>query len=191
MKKEPTPQPTKLAKYTLTKEVEGVQLTASISPCSWMYDNYGLQLSVAMQGGGGTVTVHDRSTRFASATSADAERLFDMVRICKCKRCGSPAFDPQSAKTNRNGLCEHCFMQDLRKQFEKATQAESRKLARPDAKHKKEGCTHRVSAWIHPEDGDDYQMEFWLKNAPTEAQIKALLKRNGSTVLDDYQIVAL
>ena len=60
-----------------------------------------------------------------------------------------------------------------------------------DAKRKEEGYTHRVSAWIHPDDGDDYQMEFWLKNTPTEAQIKALLKRNGSTVLDDYQIVAL
>lgn len=190
MKNEPTAQPKKLAEYTLTKEVEGVQLTASISPCSWMYDNYGLQLSVAMHGGG-TVTVHDSSTRFASATSADVERLFDTVRICQCKRCGSPAFDPQSAKTNRNGLCETCFMQDLRKQLDKATQAENRKLARLDAKRKKEGYTHRVSAWIHPEDGDDYQMEFWLKNTPTEAQIKALLKRNGSTVLDDYQIVAL
>ena len=179
-----------LAKYTLTQEVEGVQLTASISPCSWIYDNYGLQVKVEMPRGG-NVFVRDRATRIADATQADVERLFNGVRICKCKRCGKPAFDPQSVETNRGGLCEACFVQDLDKEFQKATQAENRKLARLDAKRKKEGYTHRVSAWIHPDDGDDYQMEFWLKNTPTEAQIKALLKRNGSTVLDDYQIVAL
>lgn len=190
MKKEPTPQPKILAGYTLTKEVDGVQLTASISPCSWMYHNYGLQVLIEMRGGG-HVIVLDRATRFENATPADVERLFNTVHICQCKRCGNPAFDPRSVETNRSGLCEACFMQDLKKDIEKATRAEADKLARLDAERKKSGFTHRVSAWIHPDDGSDIHIERWFKSAPTEAQVKALLKREGSTVLDDYQVIPI
>ena len=52
--------------------------------------------------------------------------------------------------------------------------------------------TFRVSAWVHPEQGgDDDLVDFYFAAAPTDEQIRALLREAGSAVLDDYWVVPL
>lgn len=181
----------KLAGTVRTREIDGTQLTLEISPCSWMYPNYGLQVKITMAGGGDCF-FHEKDKLFADANEDDLNKLFDQVRLVKCSRCGKPAFDPMVCGTNRDGLCESCFIDDLNKEFQKVHEKERQKLAKLDAKRKAEGFTHRVSAWIHPsQGGDDYQVEIWFKRDPPQKEITDFLRKKKSSVLDDYQVLTL
>lgn len=166
----------------------GAELTATISPCSWMYKGYGLQVSVQMKGGGDVIK-HRKDVTFEDATEAQAIELAESIGVITCSRCGKPAFDPATCDTNRAELCEHCFLFDLNAKYEKDKKKEEQKLKRRDAAKKKQGYTHRVTAWVHPEaGGDDYMVDLYCPGKPTAAQIKAELKKEGSCVLDHYQI---
>lgn len=177
-----------LAKAMLTREIDGVVLTLEISPCSWMYPNYGLQVQVTMENNGGNVYLLDKAVKFENATEADLNRLFDRVKLVKCKICGKPAFDPTAAETNRDGKCETCFVGQLRKQFEKDQKKEDQRMAKLDAKYLKKGYTHRVDAWIHPAAGEDSMVTFYTQGEPSKDLIAAQLRKARSTVLDDYTV---
>jgi hypothetical protein len=57
---------------------------------------------------------------------------------------------------------------------------------------KKAGMEFRVSAWIHPEGGgDDCYVDWYLKSHPTPEQVTGFLRERHSSVLDDYEIIAL
>ena len=57
---------------------------------------------------------------------------------------------------------------------------------------KAEGMTVRVSAWVHPAaGGDDYQADWYFPARPAPAEIRSLLRGEGSSVLDDFQVIAL
>lgn len=165
-------------------------LTAEISPCSFMYPGYGLQLTVKIEGGGGNTIVQKKEIAIESATEDDCQDLLDTIQIVPCKRCGKPAFDPATCRTNRDGECEKCFMDALNAEFEKAQKKSEEKLKRDDAKNKKQGYTHRIMAWVHPPQGEDYQLVMYMQNA-TEQEIVKVLKRKKSTVTNDYQIIVL
>lgn len=183
-------EPNPLSKIVLTRELDGVPLSLNVSPCSWMYPTYGLQVQVTMAGGG-NVYIHDKTLPFEKATEADLNQMFDQVRLVACTRCGKPAFDPSAHKTNRAGLCEACFVADLDVEFKKAQETENTRMKRMDAKRKKEGFTHRVDAWIHPKrGGSDYQIAIYVKGEPSEAFIKAELGKKSS-VTTDYTVTKL
>lgn len=175
-----------LARMVLTREVDGAKLTLEVSPCSWMYAGYGLQVEISMVGGG-SAFIHNKALLFENATSADLESLFDSVRIVKCSRCGRPAFDHKAVSTNRAGLCESCFMSDLDEEFAEAQKEEANRFDLLDAQHRKEGFTHRVDAWIHAGRGEDTQISFYMVR-PTDADIRRALRKNKSRVLDDYSV---
>lgn len=179
-----------LATTVLTREISDVKLSLNVSPCSWMYQGYGLQVQVQMAGGG-SVYLQNKAVAFEKATEEDLNRLFDKVTLTTCKRCGKPAFDPAANDTNRAGLCEHCFLSDLQKEFDKASAKEAKRMARLDAKHRKNGFTHRVDAWIHPAHGDDLQISFYCKGAPSKQLISNEIRKAGSCKLDDYTVVDL
>lgn len=179
-----------LARTTLSKEVDGVTLTMRVAPCSWMYPGHGLQVQVAIENGG-DVCIHEPSIPFEEATEAVMFKLFDQVKLVKCSKCGGTAFDPIVCKTNRAGQCEACFLTDLKKKFDKENEKEVKRMARLDSKRKEEGFTHRIDAWIHPENGSDYPMSMWVKGKPTKKLIQEELRKKKSCVLDDYTITAL
>lgn len=182
--------PTSIAKMVLTRDVNGVALSLNVSPCSWMYQNYGLQVQINMAGGG-CIYILDKELPFEKATEDDLNRMFDQVRIVACKRCGKPAFDPSVHDTNREGLCEGCFMSDLDAELEKATKKEEAQFKRLNAKYKKDGYTHRIDAWIHPKHGgDDYQASFFVKGEPSKSFIEKELAKT-SRVTSDYTVVKL
>jgi hypothetical protein len=56
---------------------------------------------------------------------------------------------------------------------------------------KANGERFRLTAWIHPEAGDDYQADWYFTARPAPTRIRALLRNEGSIVLDDFEIITL
>jgi hypothetical protein len=173
-----------------TTECNGTQLTAEVSPCVWMYPAYPLQIRINMAGGGNAFKVHKGLT-WGTATEEDVVALAESVSVCACSRCGKPAFDPATVETNRGGLCESCFMADLTATYQKEVEKEMQAVRAEDDKMRADGFTHKVEAWIHPAQGDDYQIDFYVTSRPLDDTIVAMLARRGSAVPSDYVIKVL
>lgn len=164
----------------------GAKLSATVSPCVWLY-NSPFQITVTLVEGGTTFVI-DNNVKFADATEADVSRLLDRVQVKKCKTrgCQNPAFDPATTLTHRDGKCEQCFMKNLDKELEKAKAADRRKLAQMDRLYRARGFTHRVEAWVHA-DGGDKQLSIWLAN-PTEDSIRNELLHAGADAVHGYTL---
>jgi len=171
----------------LTRQVGGVTLTCYVALCSWN-SGEGVHLVVEYESGGKR-HLNDPNLDVEDATDADYQRLLDSVQIAPCKTCGAPAFDNSWQPTNRDGDCERCFHKIIDAELEQGLAKEAKKLAKLDAKYKAQGFTHRVEAWIH-RNGDDKQISLWMQN-PTQAQIRAELKREGSLDLTDFKTIEL
>jgi len=81
---------------------------------------------------------------------------------------------------------------EKRKLLEELKQIEeenNRKVAKEEQKMRKEGYTHRLTAWIHPPRGDDYSIVTYKKGNFTDMDIANALRK--STVKDDYTVKAL
>ena len=181
---------------TCTHELpNGVTLVAEVSPCVFMYSGYPLQVTVTLRQHGqlleGTAIAVDRSLTGKTATDADVSRLLATVRTEPCKRCSSVAFDPKTAETNRDGYCEACFLADLHAELDKELAAENRRTAQRDKRMKAKGMKYRVVAWVHPDDGDDYAIEWYSPFPPTPQSIRVHLRREGSVIQDDVEIIPL
>lgn len=186
--------PAELRVSKVLSEPAGCVLSSEVSPCSWMYRNYGLQIQVLLRYNDadfGSVYLLRKDLPFEQATTADVQALVDQVKLVPCNNnCGKPAFSPTTAKTNRSGKCESCFRQELDREYQAELALEKARQAREDAKFKAKGYTHRVTAWVHPASGDDYSIEIYAVN-PSPAMIRDQLKMKRSVRLDDYTIVAL
>lgn len=174
----------------------GLMLSGEVSPCVFIYHPYPLQVTVSLRRHTGeslgvAYTV-DRTKNAKTYTEADVERLLASVQVIACRRCTNPAFDPRTIETNRAGLCESCFVADLNAELAKAQESERREIQARDQRMKKQGMAVRVSAWVHPSSGgDDYQIDCYLEVRPSPGKIREMLRDEGSSVLDDYQIVNL
>jgi hypothetical protein len=161
-----------------------------------MWSGYPLYVAVTLQRHPGeslgNATAVDRAKTADTYTSADVERLLAAVRTAPCSRCSTPAFDPSTVITNRGGLCEACFLSDLKAEFAGAAEAERQEVAARDHLMRRRGMVVRVSAWVHPQGGgDDYQVDWYLAARPTPERVKDLLRNEGSRRLDDYEIITL
>ena len=174
---------------------DGVILEAEVSPCVFMNPGYPLQLTVTLRGPTGkflgNVYPVDRTKNASNFTDATVHRLLAAVRVKPCRRCSIPAFDPASVETNRDGLCEPCFLAELNARWSVAAKSE-RQLIVPHNRHMKQGgMNFRVTAWVHPDDGDDYLLDWYFPVQPTAARIRKLLVEQHSAVLDDFEVIAL
>lgn len=175
-----------------TRVIGAATLTATVSPCSWMYPGYGLQIQIQLAPNGGTAYLISKGKSFTEATEADIDAMLESVKLVQCSRCGSLAFDPETVSTNRAGKCETCFIGDLDKELDAARKKDAEKLKRTNARMKAKGMTHRVDAWVHPAGGgDDYLVSLYVNGAPTKSLIQKELKKLKSSILDDYTIQAL
>lgn len=112
--------------------VDGHQITAEVSPCSWMYEGYGLQLTVCHTSGANIYPLLKKP--FEQATEEDAESLLKGIQLAKCltSECDGIQFvDPTS---NRAGFCEKCFLEKLGREFEEENRKriEEGRYLRPD-----------------------------------------------------------
>jgi hypothetical protein len=173
----------------------GAMLKAEVSPCVVMYPSYPLQIKIALHGPDGThlgdAYAVDRSKTASTYADADVERLLEGVRIGHCPRCSAPAFDPATVETSRSGLCEACFIRNLELESLAELQHEQRERADEDRRMKRNGMAVRVTAWVHPSYGDDYQVDWYLSNIPMPEQVRMRLRDHGSSRFDDYEIVVL
>lgn len=174
----------------------GFVLKAEVSPCVFMYDGYPLQVGVTLcRTSGeslGAAFVTDRKKTAHTYTDADVERLLAGVQTAPCILCGELAFDPRTVETNRNRICESCFLADLNAEFAIADAAERKALAERDMKARAAGLKVRISAWIHLDSGgDDYPKDWYLKDLPKPNQVRAMIRGEGSMILDDYTIIEL
>ncbi|WP_437186537.1 hypothetical protein SH668x_003691 [Planctomicrobium sp. SH668] len=173
----------------------GVRLEGEVSPCVFMYPRYPLQVEARLRNAAGTplgkACAVNRSLTAETATDADVSALLSTIRTMPCIRCSGPAFNPTTVDTNRGGLCESCFVADLDAELARFSERERRKLAKQDCRMKAKGMRVRVSVWVHPAVGDDYQADWYFPAQPTPAQLQRRLRDEGSELLDDYQIITL
>lgn len=175
--------PTRLASdHKKVFEQNGVTFTADISPCSWMYPGYGLQVGITSSVG--TIYNHDKKVPFEKATKADFKRL-STVHLAKCSRCSGVCIDHTKHDTNRAGLCETCFISDLNAKCALEQSKEDKRIEREEKRMRAKGFTHRVNAWVHA-GGDDYEMVIYSKGEMPEKEIVKRLKAKGSRILNDF-----
>jgi len=180
-----------LASYTKTFTQAGINFTVTVSPCSWMYPGYGLQVSIQGENFGQVMALN-KPLDFADATPADVDALA-VVNLIPCSnKCGRMAFDPAHHRTNRAGQCEVCFLVALNAELESGLAEEKKEDAACDALMAKEGYTHKVVAWVHPSDGgDDYQLVMHSKGEMLPAEIEAALRKKKSRLTNDWKQTAL
>lgn len=179
-----------LANLVLTRQIGDVKLHAEISPCTWMYEGHAFQICVTMVGGG-EVYMQNTELLYADSAQADVQKLLDAVKVkaCKCK-CGKPAFDPKTVKTNRAGKCESCFMSKLNEDFGKIFQEEAKEEEKENQKHRELGFTFKAEAWIHA-GGDDELITLYFKGEPSQASVMDLLRKKGCKLCTDFIILSL
>ncbi|TWT35186.1 hypothetical protein KOR34_00740 [Posidoniimonas corsicana] len=174
---------------------DGSVLEAEVSPCSFIYSDYPLQLKVTLRldngAAGGVVYPTVRGLSAAAATKADVRSLLDTVQTVPCSRCTAPAFDPTAVATNRSGLCESCYMGHWTAEFERRLDEQRRQLAQQDSAQKAAGMRFRASAWIHGPVGDDKQVDWYFCARPSDYVMQQLLRDAGCEALDDYEIIPL
>lgn len=174
----------------------GLTLEANVSPCVFTHHHYPLQIGVRLcrRSGECLSEAHaaDCTKDGSTYTDADVERLLAAVRILPCPKCSKPAFDPATVETNRDGLCELCFLAKIEAEWADEDKAIKQAIASRDRRMKAKGMAVRVSGWVHPEDGgDDYVVNWYFAAAPTANQVRMLLCKEGSEVTDDYHVVRL
>ena len=174
---------------------DGTKLEAEVFPCVSMYSGYPLQVEAVLTGKDGEelgkAQIASPKLNADTATEADVAQLFATIQTKPCSRCGTPAFDPKTVETNRGGLCEACFTNKLDLEFAQDQLRELYKINRRDRKMHSEGMKYRVTAWIHADEGDDDQVDWYFPVRPTPKQIRALLRKEGSEILDDFEITRL
>jgi hypothetical protein len=182
----PEPDPRR-AKFPFT--VAGLEVYGQVSPCVWMYHKYPLQVEITNGGSDhiGRIFNVDKTKTWENATVEDIRALcFLHLQPCKNKGCKRMAVDHKKHETNRNGECETCFMDKLRKELSKAQEKELAADKRKDAQMYKKGCRFKVSAWVHPHTGDDYMLHLYSAHRLDAQEIRSRLAEEGSTKLDDY-----
>jgi hypothetical protein len=184
--------------------VHGHKLDVQVSPCSWMYNGYGLQVAYTsdkdpkfpkfMNGVDEKARswgyVHDKTYQENTASRADVQKMLEKHLAPEaCQTCNNPHL--YNASGNRGHQCNVCFIAKLGEETKRAMEKEKKQEQRRDARHKRQGFTHKVTAWIHPERGDDRQVVFYFKGEPTTDGIKSLLRAEGSRITDDFSVKAL
>lgn len=180
--------------HTKAWEENGVKFTADISPCSWMYPGYGLQVEIKMVDQPDHI-FRNLKKRFQECTVTDFDNLVagHVLEPCNKPGCTRITFkDSKGGQYNKEGYCETCRVARITEEFDAAQKEEEAKEKRLDAKRKREGFTHKTIAWIHPSaGGDDYQIVVHSKGKMKDTQIKAMILRRGSRVTTDYNQIEL
>ncbi len=167
----------------------GTKLVCEVSPCCWMYGSP-LQMGVTMLNGSSGSAIVLTGIPYDKATNKDFKAAIEKVRLCKCKTCGKPAFDPKTIETNRAGECEECFLAKLRAEFAILQKKEDAKQKRRDDKMKLKGYKYKMIVCIHA-GGDDYFVDVYTVKEPTAVYAAAIAKNRGSRVLNDFRIETL
>jgi desulfoferrodoxin (superoxide reductase-like protein) len=152
---------------------------ASISPCCWMYSNYGMQVKVSSDPGAYNAESHfiRWSTLYANATEQEV-----IAKITEFFKQGGAAI---IKKAVADWAVEE---KRFRAEIAELDRQQAEEDAKEHAKAKAAGYTHYIIYWIHGV-GDDVQKKAFTKGEPTQTTINRLLGR--SAIKTDYKIFVL
>lgn len=182
-----------LRNLKLERIERNAKMVAVISPCSFMYPRYGLQISVTLNDGQESILGNHQPME--SVTEADVQALFETVKTHKCVQCEALAFDRNTISTNLEGMCWTCINELCKREFEAGAADDvaelERELAAIKSEGKAKGFTHLVTAVIHPESGVDDYVKYFFTKTDNAQQIEAVIRKTGSAVLTDYRVEPL
>lgn len=176
-------------------QVDGVAVEAQISPCSWMYPNHVLQLTLTLVDTRGQHLMRS-SKPYGECSAQDVDDLIRGFKtmaagegLLPCPRCGKKTFNRSVfPSAHRDARCEACFLATFRADLERDA-AGARALKRQrDSEMFQQGYGFCVDAWVHPEDGDDLPLVIYMKTDPTPEVVEEQLKRAGCVLCSDYQV---
>lgn len=168
-----------IKRVNLTTIVDGVQIYASVSPCCWMYPGYKMQVKINL---GEREEANNRSqfinwpTPYAQCTDEEFyEHVVDFatkggIRKLKQRNAEVDAMEAEFAKLQALHIA-----------------AERQK----DAEHKAAGYTHKVIGWVHPKEGDDFSIRYYIQGKPSHDSVQSVMLRHGCTLGSDFQITEL
>jgi len=165
---------------------KGTHLRAEISPCSWIHDTYGLQLTVSMVEGSDKVFPR-AETPFSQSTEADFDTLCDRVHLkdCSTARCDCLVFEGGKNK----GACDTCLaIERGQKNAAELSEGVAKNETR-DARRKRLGYTHKAEVWVTPEEGEDQFFYCYFKGEPTTEQINQLIAPDQQA--PDIEVICL
>lgn len=156
-----------------------------ISPCSWMYPGYGLQIQIASKPNAcNAESVFDRD-QMVNVSTVEAKDLVTIARRQARKWLAENDVTELDAKIAKWAEASVQFDAAIKKEQEKDAKARIKRLT----KRQTQGYTHVVDAWIHPATGDDYRTEACTMGIPTTADIKRILSK--SQVKTDFKVTPI
>lgn len=164
---------------------DNVTVHVSISPCSWMYPNYGLQIQLSLAPNACNAASRFANDKTLNAYNTKGQALVEMAQACAARWLAEHGTQPlRQAEADWAEALAGFEIENARSEEKR-----KKKEAASIAKRKAEGYTHRFIAVIHPKSGDDYMIEAFVQGAPTDVQITKLLAK--SVVKNDYRVDVL
>lgn len=161
---------------------QGQTVFFSLSPCSWMYPGYGLQVKLSLTPNGfngASVFINDKSIQGdRAALEAAAPGAVD-------KWLSVHGVQPLHDAVAKNATLEAEFALENERNRRRDQVRDQKRIA----KLKQQGFTHRIDGWVHPSSGSDRQVSVVTKGTPTDAMIKSALR--GCSLKTDYKVSAL
>ncbi len=169
-----------------TIEHNGEEVFFAVSPCSWMYPKYGLQVQISLKENAVNAEsefIIDKGIEAASKSKEEREAAAKVMVEKWLGENGTKILHENVAKWK---VAAAEFAREIAEENERVAAQQQK----DDKKYKAKGYTHRLDAWIHPENGgDDYMTVTYFVGAPTEAQIAKVLR--SSEVKNDYTVTEL
>ena len=157
--------------------ISGHEVEVSISPCSFMYPNYGVQLETKIVKNGRIVSkdyILDKNILIEDATETDIAFMLTQVKFTTCSDCGETIFVPIYESNNREGCCELCFMKKLTAKYDARKVELDKKFKAFCGKMKTKGYSFYVDVVVHSNRGSDKSSAVFLTEVPVD--LKAYLK---------------
>jgi hypothetical protein len=166
-------------------EHDGEKVYWEVSPCSWMYKHYGMQIQLSLKPNAVNAAsefVNDKSIKGCDEMKA-AERN-KLGRELAQKWLTAHGTKPLHAAQQRWDKVDAEYDAKMKK----SEAGRKVKQQKQDDQQKAKGFTHRLDGWLHV-NGDDRQVQAYFKGEPKKADIDAVMKK--SAVKDDYKLTKL
>ena len=164
----------------------GRDVFCEISPCSWMYKDYGLQVKLSVVKNGcnaESVFAHDKSIKITDKTPRD--EMIESSKKVALNKLNEVGIEDLVAQAQKWAVAKA----DWDIQWAKDEEARQKREAKEIAKYKAKGFTHKFTGWIHPAKGDDRMVGAYCVGVPSDAEIIKLLR--GCELKTDFKITEI
>ena len=166
-------------------EHNGEQVFFSVSPCSWMYPRYGLQVGISLTQDGVNAETEFVLDKGFDAIDKPMQHLNEAARTMVEKWLAENGTAPLHDLRAKWQAAKAQFAVEIEKDEKRTAAARERE----DKRYKAKGYTHRIDAVIHPAHGDDHLSVSYVAGIPTEEDIARILF--SSVVKSDYVVTEL